>query len=83
MPTVRQLEEILAQQPSEDATPSKRPWEITSVEALRWGSRRTSRRSKLRNTLLALLDEARRTRWIALANLVISFATLLVVLLRG
>ncbi len=36
-----------------------------------------------KNALWALLNEARWTRWIALASLLVSLVTLLVVLFRG
>ncbi len=82
MPTLRQLEEAWAKQPSENVTRPPEPWRV-SPEALRWGLEKDLAPVEAKNALLKLLDEARRTRWIALASLVVSIATLLVVLLRG
>jgi hypothetical protein len=83
MPTIRQLEKALAKRAPEDAT--HRPSEPLglSPEALRWSMEKDAAPLEAKNALLALLDEARQTRWIALASLAVSVATLLVVLIRG
>ena len=82
MPTIRQLEEALAKQPARDAARPPDPLRLSS-EALRWGLENDLAPVETKNALWALLDEARLTRWIALASLLVSLATLLVVLLRG
>jgi hypothetical protein len=83
VPTIRQVEEALAKRPHEPA-PRRRPapWRLTN-EALRWRVEKDQAPLEARNALLPLLDEARRTRWIAIASLAVSVATLLVVLFRG
>lgn len=81
MATIRQLEEALAKQPAKDVARPPDPLRL-SPEALRWGLENDLAPVEAKNALWALLGEARLTRWTALVSLLVSFATLLVVLLR-